>query len=109
MAFARWVPLTAEIFEVSKSPMLPFIAEPLRQESRATSVLVIMCPDRPVKRVCNTRGQTMTQYALILTAIAIVVYGGYRLLGNDIGSLVSGLTTANRGAARATPTPSRLP
>ena len=68
-----------------------------------------MCSDRPVKRVCNRRGQTMTQYALILTAIAAVVYGGYRLMGNDIGSLVSGvdssLTTANRTVAQGTPIP----
>jgi Flp pilus assembly pilin Flp len=55
------------------------------------------------------RGVAMTQYALILTAIAVAAYGSYRVLGNDIGSLVSGLTTANRGAAQATPTPSRLP
>jgi len=51
----------------------------------------------------------MTQYALILTAIAAVVYGGYRLMGNDIGSLVSGvdssLTTANRTVAQGTPIP----
>ena len=68
-----------------------------------------MCSDRVAKRVCNTRGQTMTQYALILTAIALVVYGSYRVLGNDIGALVSGvdssLTTAHRGAAQGTPIP----
>jgi Flp pilus assembly pilin Flp len=72
-----------------------------------------MCSDRLAKRVRNTRGQTITQYALILTAIALVVYGSYRVLGNDIGSLVSGvdssLTTPNRGAAEAMPTPSQLP
>ena len=28
--------------------------------------------------VRNTRGQTMTEYALILAAIAVVVYGTYR-------------------------------
>jgi Flp pilus assembly pilin Flp len=72
-----------------------------------------MCFDRPAKRVCNTRGQTITQYALILTAIALVVYGSYRALGNDIGSLVSGvnssLTPAKGGASQATPIPSQLP
>jgi Flp pilus assembly pilin Flp len=98
-----------KIFIQKVRPMIAAIAEPLRQISRATSVLVIMCSDRPVKRVCDTRGQTMTQYALILTAIAIVVYGGYRLLGNNIGSLVSGvdssLTTANRRVAQGTPIP----
>jgi Flp pilus assembly pilin Flp len=41
--------------------------------------------------VCNARGQTMTEYALILAAIAIVVYGTYRALGNNIGSLASGV------------------
>jgi Flp pilus assembly pilin Flp len=41
--------------------------------------------------VRNTRGQTMTEYALILAAIAIVVYGTYRVLGNNIGSLASGV------------------
>ena len=28
--------------------------------------------------VLSTRGQTMTEYALILAAIAVVVYGTYR-------------------------------
>ena len=37
--------------------------------------------------VRSTRGQTMTEYALILAAIAVVVYGTYRALGNNIGSL----------------------
>ena len=41
--------------------------------------------------VRNTRGQTMTEYALILAAIAVVVYGTYRALGNNIGSLSNGV------------------
>lgn len=44
------------------------------------------------------RGQTMTEYALILAAVAIVVYASYQLLGQDIGTLTSSidskLTTA---------------
>jgi Flp pilus assembly pilin Flp len=40
-----------------------------------------------VRRVA--KGQTMTEYALILAAIAIVVYLAYKLMGNDINSLVS--------------------
>ena len=44
--------------------------------------------------VRNTRGQTMTEYALILAAIAVVVYGTYRVLGNNIGSLASGIDSA---------------
>jgi Flp pilus assembly pilin Flp len=39
----------------------------------------------------NARGQTMTEYALILAAIAVVVYGTYRALGNNIGSLANGV------------------
>ena len=42
----------------------------------------------------NTRGQTMTEYALILAAIAVVVYGTYRALGNNIGSLANGVDSA---------------
>jgi Flp pilus assembly pilin Flp len=40
------------------------------------------------------RAQTMTEYALILAAIAIVVYGTYKVLGNSIGSLASGVDSA---------------
>jgi Flp pilus assembly pilin Flp len=41
--------------------------------------------------VRNARGQTMTEYVLIVAAIAIVVYGTYTILGNNIGSLASGV------------------
>jgi len=34
--------------------------------------------------VRKTRGQTMTEYALIVAAIAVVVYGTYKALGNGI-------------------------
>ena len=44
--------------------------------------------------VRNARGQTMTEYALILAAIAVVVYGTYRALGNNIGSLANGIDSA---------------
>ena len=37
------------------------------------------------------RAETMTEYALILAAIAVVVYGTYAVLGNNIGSLGSGV------------------
>jgi Flp pilus assembly pilin Flp len=40
------------------------------------------------------RAQTMTEYALLLAAIAVVVYGTYRKLGNGIGSLASGVDSA---------------
>lgn len=35
------------------------------------------------------RGQTMTEYALILAAVAVVVYAGYQTMGNTIQTLLS--------------------
>jgi len=40
-----------------------------------------------------TKGQTMTEYALILAAVAVVVYAFYLTMGNDIGSLVNRIDT----------------
>jgi Flp pilus assembly pilin Flp len=40
------------------------------------------------------RGQTMTEYALILAAVAIVVYITYQVMGQDIGSMVNNIDTA---------------
>jgi Flp pilus assembly pilin Flp len=37
------------------------------------------------------RGQTMTEYTLILAAIAVAVYGAYLALGNNISSLANGV------------------
>jgi Flp pilus assembly pilin Flp len=42
----------------------------------------------------DSRGQTMTEYALILAAIAVVVYGAYAAMGNNIGSLANGVDSA---------------
>jgi Flp pilus assembly pilin Flp len=36
-----------------------------------------------------SKGQTMTEYALILAAVAIVVFITYEVMGQDIGSLVN--------------------
>ncbi len=36
-----------------------------------------------------SKGQTMTEYALILAAVAIVVFATYELMGQDIGSMVN--------------------
>jgi len=44
--------------------------------------------------VRNTRGQTMTEYALILAAVAIVVFVVYEVMGQDIGTLVSNIDNA---------------
>jgi Flp pilus assembly pilin Flp len=40
------------------------------------------------------RGQTMTEYALILAAIAVVVYGVYAVMGNNIATLASGVDSS---------------
>jgi Flp pilus assembly pilin Flp len=42
----------------------------------------------------NTKGQTMTEYALILAAVAIVAYVTYQVMGQDIGSMVTKIDTA---------------
>jgi len=34
------------------------------------------------------RGQTMTEYALILSAVAVVVFIGYQAMGTTIGALL---------------------
>ena len=47
--------------------------------------------DQTKEKHGNRKGQTMTEYALILAAIAVVVYGTYRALGNNIGSLANGV------------------
>jgi Flp pilus assembly pilin Flp len=38
-----------------------------------------------------TKGQTMTEYALILAAIAVVVFVTYEVMGQDIKTLVNGI------------------
>ena len=43
---------------------------------------------------CRVRGQTMTEYALILAAVAIAAYVTYQVMGQDIGSMVSTIDTA---------------
>jgi Flp pilus assembly pilin Flp len=40
--------------------------------------------------VRKRNAQTMTEYVLVVAAIAIVVYGTYVALGNNIGSFASG-------------------
>jgi len=40
------------------------------------------------------KGQTMTEYALILAAVAIVVFVTYEVMGQDIGSMVNKIDTA---------------
>lgn len=37
------------------------------------------------------RGQTMAEYALVLAAVAVIAFGAYKVLGNGIGSIASGV------------------
>jgi Flp pilus assembly pilin Flp len=36
-----------------------------------------------------SRGQTMTEYALILSAVAVVVFIGYQAMGGNIQTLLN--------------------
>ena len=38
-----------------------------------------------------TKGQTMTEYALILAAVAVVVFVTYEVMGQDITALVQNI------------------
>jgi Flp pilus assembly pilin Flp len=40
------------------------------------------------------KGQTMTEYALILAAVAIVVFITYEVMGQDIGKLVNNVDSS---------------
>jgi len=40
--------------------------------------------------VRNRNAQTMTEYVMIVAAIAVVVYGTYVALGNSVSSFASG-------------------
>jgi Flp pilus assembly pilin Flp len=40
-----------------------------------------------------SRGQTMTEYALILSAVAVVVFLGYQTMGTDIQTLLNSIDT----------------
>jgi len=49
---------------------------------------------RMYSKVRGPSGQTMTEYALILAAVAIVVYVTYQVMGQDIGSMVNKIDSA---------------
>ena len=45
-----------------------------------------------------SKGQTMTEYALILAAVAIVVFVTYEVMGQDISSLVNKIDSSLTGS-----------
>jgi Flp pilus assembly pilin Flp len=53
-----------------------------------------MCVNASEKLHTSAEGQTMTEYALILAAVAIVAYVTYQVMGQDIGSMVNKIDTA---------------
>ncbi len=44
--------------------------------------------------VRQLRGQTMVEYALIIAAVGVVVWGAYNIMGHDVGSLANGIDSA---------------
>jgi Flp pilus assembly pilin Flp len=60
-------------------------------EERTVDFLTLVFVNLHERFVRLHRAQTMTEYALILAAVTIAVYGAYRVLGNSIGSLASGV------------------
>jgi Flp pilus assembly pilin Flp len=44
--------------------------------------------------VRKIRGQTMTEYALILAAIAVVAWAAYNKMGHNIGTMASGIDSS---------------
>lgn len=44
-----------------------------------------------VKARETARGQTMTEYALILAAVAVVVFVAYQVMGNTISTLLGAI------------------
>jgi Flp pilus assembly pilin Flp len=47
-----------------------------------------------VKADSFARGQTMAEYALILAAVAIVVYVGYQTMGTTLTTMLSSVDTS---------------
>ena len=68
--------------------------KPVKEEERKMDVFTKAFLKVRERFVRLHRAQTMTEYALILAAIAVVVYGTYRALGNNIGTLASGVDSA---------------
>jgi Flp pilus assembly pilin Flp len=60
----------------------------------AMSVLTNLVLKTRERLVRKAKGQTMTEYALILAAVAIVVFITYEVMGQDISTLVNRIDTA---------------
>ena len=57
--------------------------------------LYVNTTNRLARRLCvKSMAQTMTEYALILAAVAIAAYITYQVMGQDIGSMVNTIDNA---------------
>jgi Flp pilus assembly pilin Flp len=57
----------------------------------SVSGLAIRVQETLIRRL---RGQTMVEYALIIAAVGVVAWGAYNLMGQNIGSMASGIDSA---------------
>jgi Flp pilus assembly pilin Flp len=80
--------------EIEAKPEASLVEPPATKEERKMDLFTKAFLKVRERFVRVHRAQTMTEYALILAAIAVAVYGTYRLLGNSIGSLASGVDSA---------------
>ena len=46
---------------------------------------------RRVAGLATARGQTMTEYAMIVSVIAVVAYGGYKIFGTSNNALLTSI------------------
>ena len=46
---------------------------------------------RRYTRLAAGKGQTMTEYAMIVSVVAVAVYGGYKALGTSTTTLLSSI------------------
>jgi len=46
---------------------------------------------RRCARLFSSNGQTMTEYAMIISVVAVVVYGGYKTLGTGTSTLLTSI------------------
>jgi Flp pilus assembly pilin Flp len=78
MKFVRWA-----LMLVRGQRFLKFGFLPMRGQ------IALNCSRLLMRR--QSEGQTMTEYALILSAVAVVVFVTYQIMGQDINSLVNKL------------------
>ena len=57
------------------------------------SIFATTCLKLRERRRRLSSGQTMTEYALIMAAVAVIVFVTYQTMGTDIGSLVNSVNT----------------